>query len=150
MSRPVRWLLLPALAGIALIAVYALAGGSSYQPTATPDPCQPRSWPDVNDTGGLAQQVTLSALDGAACKLGVSSEQLTLAFTSRDRLDRFASDHGLSQTQIQEAARDGLNRAIDDGERSGTLNSLEAFALRLAVRAAPIDRLIDYVRQSLT
>ena len=80
----------------------------------------------------------------------MSSEELTLAFTSRDRLNTFASDHGLSQTQIEDAARDGLNRAIDDGERSGTLNSLEAFALRLAVRAAPIDRLIDYVRQSLT
>ena len=150
MSRPVRWLLLPALAGIALIAVYALAGGTSYQPAATPDPCKSRNWPDVSGASQLAQQVTLSALDGAACKLGVSSEELTLAFTSRDRLNTFASDHGLSQTQIEDAARDGLNRAVDDGERSGTLNSLEAFALRLAVRAAPIDRLIEYVRQSLT
>jgi len=148
-SRSVRWLLVPAIAGVALIGVYALAGGTSYQPAATPDPCQPRSWPDNTGAGDLAQQVTLSALDGAACKLGVSSEELTLAFTSRDRLDRFGSDHGLSHTQIEDAARDGLNRAIDDGERSGTLNTFEAIALRLAVRVTPIDKLIDYVRQSL-
>jgi hypothetical protein len=149
MSRPVRWLVVPALAGIALIAVYALAGGSSYQPSATPDPCHSRSWPDVSGAGELAQQVTLSALDGAACKLGVPSEELTLAFTSRDRLDRFGAEHGLDRSQIEEAARDGLNRAIDDGQRSGTLNTIEAFALRLAVRAAPIDRLIEYVREGL-
>ena len=149
MSRQRAWLLVPALIAAGLVGAYALAGGASYAPAATPDPCQPRTWPDTSGTSELAQQVTLSALGGAACKLGVSAEELTLAFTSRDRLDAFARDHGLDQGQIEDAARDGINRAIDDGERSGTLNSVEAFVLRLAAQAAPIDKLIEYVRQGL-
>ena len=43
----------------------------------------------------------------------------------------------------------GLLRAIDDGERSGAINSVEAFVLRLAAQAAPIDKLIEYVREGL-
>ena len=97
----------------------------------------------------IAEQVAYSALDGAACKLGTSREELTLAFTSRDRLDEFARSHHLSTSQVDAAARVGLLRAVDDGERSGAFNSVEAFVLRIAARAAPVDRLIEYVRQEL-
>jgi hypothetical protein len=80
----------------------------------------------------------------------VSREELTLAFTDQDRLDEFARKHGFSKGRIDGAARAGLNRAIDDGERSGSINSVEAFVLRAAAAAAPIDRLISYVREALS
>lgn len=149
MSRGATWLLAVAVAGAALVGAYALAGGAGYKPAATPDPCRPRHWPSINGTSQLAGQVTLSALSGAACTLGVSREELTLAFADRGRLDRFAHDHGFSKARIDDAARAGLNRAIDDGQRSGAINTAEALVLRLAAAAAPIDRLIGYVRQGL-
>src|SRR5260221_14660390 len=129
--------------------VNVAAGGGDYRPLATADPCLPRAWPDVHGTNQIVEQVAYSALDGAACKLGTSREELTLAFTSRDRLDEFARSHNVSTAQVDAAARDGLLRAIDDGERSGAVNTVEAFVLRIAASAAPVDRLIEYVRQGL-
>ena len=149
MTGSMRLLLAAVVASALLVAVYLAAGGLDYRPLATADPCQPRSWPPVHGTTQIAEQVAYSALDGAACKLGTSREELTLAFTSRDRLDAFARSHHLSRSQVDAAARVGLLRAVDDGERSGAFNSVEAFVLRIAARAAPVDRLIEYVRQGL-
>jgi hypothetical protein len=148
-SRATAWLLGAVLAAVSLVGAYALAGGAGYVPAAAADPCRPRHWPKIDGTSQLEQQVALSALDGAACTLGVSSEQLTLAFTDRGRLDRFAREHGFSKSRIDSAARAGLNRAIDDGQRSGRISTIEAVVLRVAAAAAPIDRLIGYVRQAL-
>jgi hypothetical protein len=144
-----RLVLAAVVASLLLVGVYLIAGGRDYRPLPTADPCQQRSWPDVSGTSQIAEQVAYSALDGAACKLGTSREELTLAFTSRDRLDAFARAHDVSTSQIDNAARDGLMRAIDDGERSGAINGVEAFVLRIAARAAPVDKLIEYVRQGL-
>jgi len=149
MTSSMRLLVAAAVASALLVSVYVIAGGRDYRPLATADPCHPRSWPSVHGTTQIAEQVAYSALDGAACELGTSREELTLAFTSRDRLDEFARSHHLSSEQVDAAAREGLLRAIDDGERSGAINGVEAFLLRIAARAAPIDRLIEYVRQGL-
>jgi hypothetical protein len=149
MTAPMRMLLGAVLVSVLLVGTYVAAGGRDYRPLATADPCLPRSWPHVSGTTQIAVQVAYSALDGAACKLGTSREELTLAFTSRDRLDAFARAHHISRAQIDSAARDGLQRGIDEGERSGAINGVEAFVLRIAVRAAPVDRLIEYVRQGL-
>jgi len=130
------------------VLTYAAAGGADYKPAADRDPCKPRTWPDVSGTNAIAEQVALSAIDGAACKLGVSGEELALAFTSQERLDQFGKERGISEGRMQEAARDGLLRGIDEGEKAGEINGIEAFVLRLAARAAPIDRLIEYVRGS--
>ncbi len=80
----------------------------------------------------------------------MSREELTLAFADQTRLNAFARKHGFTKARIDDAARAGLNRAIDDGEHSGAINGVEAFLLRAAVAAAPIDKLIGYVRQSLS
>jgi hypothetical protein len=139
----IRWLLAAALTGAALVAVYGAAGGLDYQPATPPDPCEPRTWPA---NSSFQEQAALSALDGAACKLGVSREQLGLAFTSQARLSRFQREEGYSDDEIQAAARAGLLRAVDDGERSGRIGGVEAFALRLAARLLPVDRLIQLVQ----
>ena len=87
MSGPLRLLLAAVAAAVLLVGVYVAAGGTSYRPVAAADPCLPRSWPAVHGTSQIAEQVTYSALDGAACKLGVSGEELTLAFSSRGSVD---------------------------------------------------------------
>ena len=92
----------------------------------------------------------LSALGGAACDLGVSREELTLAFADQGRLDAFEKKHGFSQDRVDEAARAGLQPAVDEGEQAGAFNSVEAFVLHAAIGLAPIDKLISYVRQYLS
>ena len=97
----------------------------------------------------MLSQAALSALDGAACKLNVPSETLGLALTSDQELNQFQRDNHVTKAEIDDAARAGLNRAVDDGENSGRINGLEAFALRLAVRGVPVDRLLQLVRDHL-
>jgi hypothetical protein len=144
------WLLAAAAIAVALVGGYALAGGTDYKPDASPDPCAPYHWPDGVSGAAIAEQVGLSALGGAACDLGVSREELTLAFADQGRLDAFEKKHGFSQDRVDEAARSGLNRAVDEGEQAGAFNSVEAFVLHAAIGLAPIDKLISYVRQYLS
>jgi hypothetical protein len=150
-TRQAAWLLAAAAIAIALVGVYAVAGGTSYKPDASPDPCAPYHWPKgVSGTTAIAEQVGLSALGGAACDLGVSREELTLAFADQGRLDAFEKKHGFTSGRVNDAARAGLNRAVDEGEQAGAFNSVEAFLLHAAIGLAPIDKLISYVRQYLS
>ena len=136
-------------AAAALVLVYLALGGASYAPAKAADPCTPRDWREPKGVQAVAEQIVLSGIDGAACKLGVSREQLGLAFTSKDRLKQFQKDQGFSDGQIQDAARAGILRAVDDAERSAEISGFEAIALRLAARVVPVDRLIELVQQGL-
>jgi hypothetical protein len=138
--------LLAALASIALVLVYVALGGASYTPMQVANPCQPRPWSNPQGAEGLAMQVGLSAVDGAACKLHVSRESLTLALRSRSSLSQFARAHRIDNGQVESALRAGLKRAVDDADRAGAINTVEAFVLRQAVDALPIDQLLDAVR----
>jgi hypothetical protein len=149
-SIPLRWLAVTCLAAALPALVYVAAGGLDYKPAPAVDPCRPRHWPATHGTDQILQQAAVSALDGAACKLGVSSEQLALAFATRRGLDEFARSHGFTKSQIDGAARVGLLRAVDDGERSGQIGGLTAFALRLAAQVAPVDRVIQLVQSRLS
>jgi len=150
-TRQTAWLLAAAAIALAMAGVYALAGGTDYKPEASPDPCAPYHWPQgVSGATAITEQVGLSALGGAACDLGVSREELTLAFADQGRLNAFAAKHGFSKDRINEAARAGLNRAVDEGEQAGAFNSVEAFLLHAAIGLVPIDKLISYVRQYLS
>ena len=71
---------------LALVGVYVAAGGASYTPEKSRNPCEPRPW-HANSGGleGLAEEFTLSALDGAACQLGVTRELTAIiAAAARD------------------------------------------------------------------
>ncbi len=98
MTRQTAWLVAAAAIALGLVGVYALAGGTDYKPDASPDPCAPYHWPHgVSGATAITEQVGLSALGGAACDLGVSREELTLAFADQGRLDAFEKKHGFSQ-----------------------------------------------------
>jgi hypothetical protein len=51
---------------LVLVGVYLAAGGSSYTPAQPQDPCEPRPWRDPEGLQEIAEQFSLSALDGAA------------------------------------------------------------------------------------
>lgn len=135
-----------AAAGVALVVLYLALGGGRYTPLASANPCDPRPWRDPQSQSEVAEQVALSSLDGAACELGVSREDLTLALASEGDLERFRESRGLSRDQMDDVLRSGLRRAVIDGEKAGAINGVEAFILRRAVDNLPVQRLIEAYR----
>jgi hypothetical protein len=136
-----------AAASLALIVVYLALGGASYAPARVADPCATRDWSNPQGLQNTVEQIVLSGLDGAACKLHVSREDVVLAFASRDALSRFARQHHVAAQQLDELVRAGLMRSIDDAENAGALNSTIADLLRGFVRRFPIEQLISLLQQ---
>ena len=133
------------LAG-ALGGTYVALGGGSYKPLSARDPCKPRVWPDTKDLSQVVEQIGLSALDGAACNLRVTREELTLALASTDRRVTFLREHHIDDTQLGAALRDGLRRAIDDAERADALPASQAALAKSVVDGLPLDALISIAR----
>lgn len=132
---------LPLLVALGLVAAvvvpYLALGGASFEPTPVADPCATREWREPGGLQEVLEQVALSALDGAACELGVSREDLVLAVRSEEALDVFAEEHGLSRPDAERAVQDGLERAIDDAEEAGALPGVVASLARRAVETVP-------------
>jgi hypothetical protein len=91
----------------------------------------------------VAQQIVLSTIDGAACKLGTSREAVVLAFEDRESLDRFAREHGIGNEKLEALLRAGFVRAVDDAQRAAALNVDTANALRDIARRVPLTALLD-------
>ncbi|HEX2708368.1 MAG TPA: hypothetical protein VHM66_10225 [Solirubrobacterales bacterium] len=136
------------LATLALVGVYLAAGGSSYTPEKTQDPCKPRPWRDPQGLQEIAEQFSLSALDGAACQLGVTRETLARALASTEARERFAKRYGIDDAKLTKAIRAGLVRAVDDAENAGALSPLIAGPLRASVEQIPLDQAIELVRDA--
>ena len=92
----------PAAATAAIVALIAAGGygiayaGSTRETVQIGDPCQDRDLPDVGGIGGILQNLSLEALDRAACKFGSSREELLLALFD-DRLQhKFEEEHGVN------------------------------------------------------
>jgi len=126
-------------------AAYLALGGGSYQPSSVRNPCAQRSWRDPGGLEAVAQQIALSALDGAACHFGVSREALTLALATSSSRERFARDHHVTNHELESAVRRGLQRSIDDAGRAGAIGSFQATALRFAARNIPVEQMADLV-----
>jgi hypothetical protein len=134
------------LAALVLVGAYLAAGGASYSPEKTQDPCKPREWRNPSSLQEIAQQFSLSALDGAACKLGVSRETLARALATPQGRERFAKRYGIDDAKLAEAIRAGLVRAVDDAEEAGALPSFLAAPLRGTLEKIPLDQAIEIVR----
>ena len=127
----------------ALVGTYLALGGASYAPAKTADPCAPRDWRDPHGLQEVAEQIVLSALDGAACELGVSREEVVLAFAGRESLERLAREQGVGNEELEKLTRAGLVRAVDDAERAGALDRRAADLLRGLARRVPLAALFD-------
>ncbi len=139
---------LPLLA-LALVAVVlgvqVAAGGGTYEPLRPADPCAPRTVTSAAEgIDGLTEQLVLLGLDGAACTLGVSREQLALTL---------AEPGSVTAAEI-DALRGGLLSAVTRMKEDGSLppasdlvdealdaSDLNGF-LKAAIRALP-DPVID-------
>lgn len=129
-----------ALAGAAVAAVlggglcvaYVAAGGGEYEPTGARDPCGARERPESGERLDGTQRVLLSVLDGGACELGITREELLLRLV--DEQERSQMDEG----ELADALRAGVRRARQDG----TLGFFEASALEAALSTGLTDVVI--------
>jgi hypothetical protein len=137
-----------ALIAALLVIAYLAAGGASYEPSPVQDPCKPREWRNPQGLQEIAQQFTLSALDGAACELRVPRETLARALSSPERRDAFARRYRIDDARLEAAVRAGLVRAIDDAERAGALSPIVAAPLREVVSRIPVKQAIELIRDA--
>jgi hypothetical protein len=137
-----------AVAAVAAVLVpYVALGGASYEPTPVADPCEAREWRSPGGLESALEQLVLSALDGAACTLEVSREELVLALRSDASLDAFADEHGVSRAEAEQAVRDGLARAVDDAEEAGALPGFTASLVRRATENLPPRLLLELLER---
>jgi hypothetical protein len=136
------------LASVLLVGAYLAAGGSSYEPAKVQNPCKPRPWSNPQSLAEIANQFSNSALDGAACQLGVSRETLARALATPEARERFARKYGINDEKLARAIRAGLVRAVDDAEEAGALSPLLAVPLRETVQRIPLDQAIELINDA--
>jgi hypothetical protein len=130
--------LLVALAAVAAVVVpYAALGGGSYKPTPVADPCVKREWRSPGGLQAVLEQVALTALDGAACELGTSREELVLALRDEKSLDAFAAEHHIARARAERAVHDGLKRSVAEATAAGDLSGFVASVIARTVKTVP-------------
>ena len=122
-----------------LIALELANGAANAGALAVRDPCEPRpSFPGAGLDATL-QRIVFDGLDGAACELGTTREELVLSLAPSSGVEQLPWD----DEAIELAIRAGLLESIDDAERRGSLNGFVAVVLRQIVERAPVQWLID-------
>jgi hypothetical protein len=133
---------------LALVGIYLAAGGDSYAPEKSQDPCKHRPWSNPEGLQEIANQFSISALDGAACQLGVTRETLARALATPEGRERFKERYGIDDAKLARAIRAGLLRAVDDAEEAGALSPFIADPLRGTIEEIPLDRAIELVNNA--
>ena len=135
--KAAAWVLVALLlSGAALVGVELGRGALNEPAPKIANPCQPRE----GRTGGIdatIQRIVLDGLDGAACRLHTSREELVLSLGGGVGITRRWDEH-----TIEVALRAGLLRSVDAAEQRGDVPSFLAPALRQLVESAPLDKLV--------
>jgi hypothetical protein len=121
----------------AVVVPYAALGGGSYEPTPVADPCVKREWRSPGGLQAVLEQVALSGLDGAACELGTSREELVLSLRDKASLDAFAAEHDISRARAERAVHDGLERTVADATAAGDLSGFVAELIARTIKTVP-------------
>ncbi len=148
MTSWLRWTALPVLAVALVAGVLAVQvghGGGSFEPLHPADPCVEREVTSrAEGIDALTERLVLLGVDGAACRLHISREALTLELAQSD-----------DPTDAQvDALRGGLHDAVHRMKADGTLPPISSFVdealdnadlngfLNAAIKALP-DSVID-------
>jgi hypothetical protein len=132
-------LLVLLVGAIGLIAVEIAHGAVDAGALAVRDPCGPRPAYPGQGLDPTLQRVVLDGLDGAACELDTTREELVLSLAPGSGVEPIRWD----DETIETAVRGGLLEAIDDAEQRGSMNAVVAVVLRQVVERAPVQWLID-------
>lgn len=138
MSRAAVWIVGALLAaGVVLVAVELGKGALDEPSPKIANPCVPRH----GRTGGFdttVQRIVLDGLDGAACRLHTTREELVLSLGGGTVVRRRWDEH-----TVEVALRAGLLRSVDEAEDRGDIPSFLAPLVRRLVERAPLDRIIE-------
>lgn len=129
---------------VVLIAAEFHAGADGFGRRDYVDPCHAPAdpFPQGHGIDGTLQRISLSAIDGAACKLGTGREDLIL---SLDPNSAFGSEVKWTRATLADALRAGLVRAIDDADHRNTIPGFVAAGLKFVAERAPIDWMLGRV-----
>jgi hypothetical protein len=125
------------VAAAVLLAVELGLGATGYGSGKLADPCRPHTFAG-SGLDATVQQIVLDGLDGAACRLGTTREELVLSFGS----DTGYPPRRWDQHTVEVAVRAGMFAAVSDAEHRGEIPGLLATLLRHGIEAAPLDQLI--------
>ena len=124
---------------VVLPAGAVLAGTDEFGVPQVADPCTAPPDPFPGDGFDAAtQRFVLSGLNGAACELGISREELVLSLEPRSGVDV-----EWDRDTIAQALKDGASRAVRDADERGTLPGLVAGPLRWTIDRAPLSWFLD-------
>jgi hypothetical protein len=126
-------------AAVALVVVELSQGALSFGAGNVPAPCTPRpaALPRSNADRAL-QQVVLDGLDGAACTLGTTREELVLSLAPETGIPRRRWD----EATVERAVRAGLLAAVERAHARGRIGRVTADLLRRAARRVPVGTLV--------
>jgi hypothetical protein len=137
-GKPRPYAVLVAIGLVATVVVpYLALGGGRYEPAPVADPCETREPRDADGLAETLELVALAGVDGVACELGVSREELVLALRNEETLAAFSEEQGLDRDELEQAITDGLVRAVDDAEQAGSLPGFVAPLVRRAAESVP-------------
>jgi hypothetical protein len=122
-------------AGI-LVAVELGMGAIDTGP-AVANPCKARAPFPGGGIDAAIQRIVLNGLDGAACRLHTTREELILSLRSSGGSVHF------DKHTTEVAVRAGLLRAVDEAERHGDIPGFVAPIARRLIRSTPIDKLVQ-------
>jgi len=147
-SQVSRLVGLPALALVlvsTVVGVQLAQGGGEFEPLQSADPCIAREvTSQAEGIDGLTERLVLLGIDGAACRLGISREALTLELaqpgTRTDaqvdalRAGLLAAVRRMKEDGTLPPASDLVDEAMDNADLNGLLEA--------AIRALP-DSVVD-------
>jgi len=144
MRRPVAVLVVVSLCAgaVGLLLVEQSSGAATFGSRRAGSPCTAPADPFPGDgLDATLQRIVLSGLNGAACDLGTTREELVLSLAPKSGFD----DVDWDRPTAERALRTGFERSIDDAVERGSLPGWAASVLRVIVRGAPIDLLLEGV-----
>ena len=137
------------VAALVLVGVYLAAGGSSYTPAKTADPCKPRA---VARPAGPARRSPSSSRSRPSTAPPVSSgsaaRRLARALATPEAREQLHRALRHQRRELAKAIRAGLLRAVDDAEEAGALSPLIGTPLRRTIESIPLDQAIELVNDA--
>jgi len=126
------------VAALVLVGVELAKGAARSVSPPLAKPC--RSRPAFPGTGldAIIQRILLDGLDGAACRLGTTREELVLSLRPSTGVRLRHAD----RATVEAAIRAGVLRSLDEAERRGDVPGFLAPVLRRLVQIAPLDSLL--------
>jgi hypothetical protein len=125
------------VAAVVLMAVELGKGAAREPGPKVADPCRQRETHGGRGLDATIQRVVLEGLDGAACRLHTTREELVLSFGGASGRPRRWNRH-----TIEVALRAGLLRAANEAARRGDVPEVAMPFLRRLIETAPLDRLV--------